>query len=156
VPHRRCTQARHLAVAIADAVGLVGAMAVELFVTEDQLLLNELAVRPHNSGHLTIEACATSQFENHVRAVLDLPLGATELIVPGAAMVNLVGGIDGTDPFSRLHHALAVSGARIHRYGKVARPGRKVGHVTATGPSVEAARATATRAAGAMVAVCAA
>ena len=141
------TAAQHLAVTAAEAVELVGAMAVELFATDDGLLLNELAVRPHNSGHLTIEACATSQFENHLRAVLGLPLGATDPIVGAAAMVNVIGAADGSDPFDQLARALSVPGARLHRYGKEARPGRKVGHVTATGPTLADARATATRAA---------
>lgn len=150
VPDDRDAEARAIARAIAEAVDLVGTMAVELFVTNDGLLLNELAVRPHNSGHLTIEACATSQFENHLRAILGLPLGATDLIVGGAAMVNVTGGPDGEDPFARLSGALAVPGARVHAYQKRARPGRKVGHVTATGPTREAAHATAAAASDAL------
>ncbi len=146
--HRR--DARRLAVTIAKAIDLHGAMAVELFATADGLLLNELAVRTHNSGHLTIEACATSQFENHLRAILDLPLGATHLSVPAAAMVNLVGRPDGTDPLDDLGPALAVPGARIHHYRKASRPGRKIGHVTATAPDVATARATARTAADAL------
>jgi len=143
-------EARTLAVAIAHHVDLVGVMAVELFVAPDGLLLNELAVRPHNSGHLTIDACTTSQFENHLRAVLGLPLGATGLEAPGVAMVNVVGPVDGGDPFDDLAPALAVPGAHVHRYQKAARPGRKIGHVTATGPTVDDARSTAARAASAL------
>ena len=150
LPVPRQSEAQHLAVLTANAIDLVGTMALELFVTADGLLLNELAVRPHNSGHLTIEACATSQFENHLRAVLGLPLGSTELIVPAAAMVNLVGGPDGVDPFLGLSGALAVPGASVHCYGKAARPRRKVGHVTATGATVALARSTAARAADRM------
>ena len=146
IPELRHAQARHLAVTIADAVDLVGIMAVELFETSDGLLLNELAVRPHNSGHLTIEACTTSQFENHLRAIVGLPLGATDLVVPAAVMVNILGPADGTDPFCRIDHALAVPGARVHRYSKTARANRKLGHITATGPSVAEARLTANRA----------
>lgn len=145
-------EARRLAVAIAHHVDLVGVMAVELFVTTDGLLLNELAVRPHNSGHLTIEACPTSQFENLLRAALGLPLGATDLDVAGAAMINVVGSADGTDPFDHLPAALAVPGAHVHSYQKTARPGRKIGHITATGPTVEEARATAAGAASALTA----
>ena len=148
---RQQDEARALAVTIARVTELVGTMAVELFATGDGLLLNELAVRPHNSGHLTIEACATSQFENHLRAVLDLPLGATHLTVPAASMVNVVGGDDGTDPLRDLAPGLAVPGARVHRYRKAARPGRKIGHVTATAPTLVAARATAGNAADALV-----
>ncbi|MFN8017584.1 MAG: ATP-grasp domain-containing protein [Acidimicrobiales bacterium] len=137
-------RAEAMARTVADAIGLVGVMAVELFATaEGDLLLNELATRPHNSGHLTIEACATSQFENHLRAVLDLPLGATDLRVPAAAMANVVAGPDGADPFDRWAEALSVPGASVHRYGKASRPGRKLGHITAVGPTVEAARAIA-------------
>ncbi|MCU1369946.1 MAG: 5-(carboxyamino)imidazole ribonucleotide synthase [Ilumatobacteraceae bacterium] len=143
-------EARRLAVAVAHLVELVGVMAVELFVTADGLLLNELAVRPHNSGHLTIEACPTSQFENHLRAVLGLPLGATDLEVPAAAMVNVVGSMDGRDPLEHLAPALAVPRARVHAYQKSARPGRKIGHITATGPTLDEARSTAARAASAL------
>ena len=144
-------QARALAVRVAHRVGLVGVMAVELFVVDDRLLLNELAVRPHNSGHLTVEACATSQFENHVRAVLGLPLGATNLRVPAACMVNVVGSADGGDPLRRLDAGLAVPGASVHRYGKVPRPRRKLGHITATGDDVAEARARAKRARAALL-----
>ncbi len=150
VSELRHTQSRHLAVTIAEAVGLVGTMAVELFETSEGLLLNELAVRPHNSGHLTIEACATSQFENHLRAVLGMRLGATDLIVPAAVMLNIVGPADGTDPFHQINEALAVPGARLHRYSKAARANRKLGHITATGSSVAQARITANRALAAL------
>ena len=150
IPELRHAQARHLAVTIAEAVDLVGIMAVELFETSDGLLLNELAVRPHNSGHLTIEACTTSQFENHLRAVVGMPLGATDLVVPAAVMVNILGPADGTDPFRRIDHALAVPGARVHRYSKTACAKRKLGHITATGPSVAEARITANRALAAL------
>lgn len=144
-------EAERLATTIATVIDLVGTMAVELFAADDGLLLNELAVRTHNSGHLTIEACATSQFENHLRAILDLPLGATHLTVPAAAMVNLVGGPGGADPLAQLGPALAVPGARVHRYQKTARPGRKIGHITATAATVETARLTAATAAEALV-----
>jgi 5-(carboxyamino)imidazole ribonucleotide synthase len=150
VPARRLVEARHLAVRAAEAVDLVGAMAVELFATERGLLLNELAVRPHNSAHLTIEACATSQFENHLRAVVGLPLGATDAVVGAACMVNVVGPPDGSDPFDGLAAALAIAGAHVHRYAKDPRPGRKVGHVTATAPTLEVARTVASRAAAAL------
>lgn len=145
-------EARRLAVAIAQLVDLVGVMAVELFVTPDGLLLNELAVRPHNSGHLTIEACAASQFENQLRAALGLPLGSTDLQFPGAAMINVVGPEDGHDPFGDLAPALAIPGAHVHSYQKAARPKRKIGHITATGPTVDEARDTASRAAAALLA----
>jgi len=145
-------EARALAESIARSVELVGTMAVELFAAPDGLLLNELAVRPHNSGHLTIEACATSQFENHLRAVLGLPLGSTDLVVGAAAMINLTGSPDGSDPLRHLSHALSVPGARVHAYQKQARPGRKLGHVTATGSTRDEAHATVSAASQALVA----
>jgi len=152
VPAALADEARHLAITVAEAVELVGAMAVELFVLDGALILNELAVRPHNSAHLTIEACETSQFENHLRAVLGLPLGATDATAPAAAMVNIVGPGDGSDPFTDMERALRVRGAHVHRYGKTPRADRKLGHVTATGTTLDAARATARRAADAIAA----
>jgi len=135
-------------VAIAAGVGVTGMLAVELFETSGGLLVNELAMRPHNSGHWTIEGARTSQFEQHLRAVLDLPLGAPVLAAPHAVMVNVLGG-DDPDLHSRLVHVMAADpGVRVHLYGKVARPGRKVGHVTALGHDIEALRDRARRAAG--------
>ena len=133
-------QARELVVALAESVGLEGLMAVELFLTADgRVLVNELALRTHNTGHLHTEAAATSQFEQHLRAVLDLPLGDPSPMVPAAAMVNVVGPADGSDPADRLAQALAVSRARVHLYGKAARPGRKLGHVTVCSSTVDSA-----------------
>ena len=120
-----------LARTLAEQIDLEGLMAIELFLTRgDRLLVNELALRTHNTGHLHTEASTTSQFEQHLRAVLDLPLGVTTPLAPAAAMVNVVGPEDGSDPASRLHRALRVPGAHVHLYGKSARPGRKLGHVT--------------------------
>ena len=137
------TEARRIAHGILEHLGVVGVMCVEMFVTgDDRVLVNELAPRPHNSGHLTIEASPTSQFEQQLRAACALPLGATGPMRP-AAMVNLLGDVwaDGEPDWAR---ALAVPGAALHLYGKAeARPGRKMGHVTALGDDVEAARATA-------------
>lgn len=132
------------AVAAIDAAGIV---AVEMFVTTDgKLLINEFATRPHNSGHATIEGAATSQFHNHLRAVLDWPLGSTRLVAPAVAMVNVLG--QGADlALANLPAALEVEGASIHLYGKEERLGRKIGHVTALGNSPEAALATARTAA---------
>ncbi len=136
--------AEELAGAVVAAIGAVGICAVELFVAADgRLLVNEVALRPHNSGHATIEACVTSQFENHLRAVLDWPLGATDLVVPAAAMVNVIPPGAGVAPAANLSDALAVPGARVHLYAKASRPGRKVGHVTVLGDSAEAALARA-------------
>jgi 5-(carboxyamino)imidazole ribonucleotide synthase len=140
-------QATTIAREAVEAVGGVGAFGVELFLLGDgQVCINELAPRPHNSAHYTIEACWTSQFENHVRAVLGLPLGDPSLRVPAAAMVNLLGShssaIDG------LAEALCEPRAFVHLYGKSEnRPGRKMGHVTAVGANVEEARARALAAA---------
>ncbi len=115
-----------------EAIQGVGVFGVEMFLTEeDEVLINELAPRPHNSGHYTIEACPSSQFDNLLRAILDLPLGSTRLIAP-AAMVNLLGETARTDGPDGLAEALAVPGVQVHLYGKAAtRPGRKMGHVTA-------------------------
>lgn len=140
-------RARELAVRIAAEIGATGILAVELFVTPDGLLVNELALRPHNSGHFTIEGCRTSQFEQHLRAVLDWPLGDPGLAAPAVATVNVIGPADGSDPRDRVAAALAVPGAHVHLYGKEARPGRKLGHVTVCGESVDAARRAARRAA---------
>ncbi len=124
-------EARHLAERAAETVGGVGLLAVELFVSDGRLLLNELAARPHNSGHLTIEAAVTSQFENHLRAVAGLPLGETDTTVAAATMVNLIGDDDGRDPRHRLAAGLAAdTGAHVHLYAKQVLPERKVGHVT--------------------------
>ncbi|MGH9043984.1 MAG: 5-(carboxyamino)imidazole ribonucleotide synthase [Acidimicrobiales bacterium] len=127
---RRATE---LALSIAERLGLWGVMAVEMFVTRGDVLVNELALRPHNSGHWTIEGSVTSQFENHLRAVFDLPLGSTEPVAPHVAMVNVLGAPDGANPAVFLHGALRVEGSHIHLYGKEPRPGRKLGHVTVTG-----------------------
>ena len=140
-------EASELALRLVEAIGATGVIAVELFVTRDGLLVNELALRPHNSGHYTIEGCVTSQFEQHLRAVLDLPLGSPSLSAPAVATVNVVGPADGSDPAERLAGALAVPGAHVHLYGKAARAGRKLGHVTACDDDVERARATAALAA---------
>lgn len=127
-----------------EAIDGVGVFGVELFLTNtNEVLINELAPRPHNSGHYTIEACRTSQFENHLRAVLGLPLGATDLIAP-AAMVNLLGANAGEANPRGLERALSVPGAKVHLYGKaLSRPGRKMGHVTALAPGGTAAEALA-------------
>lgn len=123
----------------AEVVDLVGLLCVELFVVDDEtLLINEVAPRPHNSGHLTIEACHTSQFEQHVRAVCGLPLGCTDLRVGGAAMANLLGDLwDPSGRPPRWDRAIAVPGVALHLYGKAAaKPGRKMGHLTTTGDNV--------------------
>jgi 5-(carboxyamino)imidazole ribonucleotide synthase len=125
-------QAQQLALRIAAELGVTGLLAVELFETAGGLEVNELAMRPHNCGHWTIEGARTSQFEQHLRAVLDLPLGSPALAVPAAAMANVLGGDDG-DVYDRYIHVMAADPAvRVHMYGKQVRPGRKIGHVTVT------------------------
>lgn len=136
-------QAREIALTIAEAIDATGIMAVELFHTPDGLLINELALRPHNSGHYTIEGCESSQFEQHLRAVLGWPLGRPDLRAPAVATVNIIGPADGSDPHDRVPAALAVPGAHVHLYGKDARPGRKLGHVTVCADDAETARAAA-------------
>jgi 5-(carboxyamino)imidazole ribonucleotide synthase len=140
--------AQRLGLDIAVGLEVTGMLAVELFQTPDGLLVNELAMRPHNSGHWTIEGACTSQFEQHLRAVLDLPLGSPTLAAPHAVMVNVLGG-DDPDVVGRLVHVMAHDpGVKVHLYGKEVRPGRKVGHVTVLGDDdVEALRTRARRAA---------
>lgn len=139
VPGAVAAQASALARRVMEELAYVGVLCVEFFVTADhQLLVNEIAPRPHNSGHLTIEACATSQFEQQVRAICGLPLGSTAQARP-AAMANLLGEIwaDGEPNWDA---ALAVPGAALHLYGKDdPRPGRKMGHVTVVADTVEEA-----------------
>jgi 5-(carboxyamino)imidazole ribonucleotide synthase len=141
-------RAEELTIAVAEATGVVGNMALELFLSEGELSVNEIATRPHNSGHFSIEACATSQFENHLRAILDWPLGPTELRAPAAVMANLLGRGDG-DLEAGVPRSLAapVPGVHPHLYGKTAREGRKIGHVTALGDDPEETRARAVAAA---------
>ncbi len=135
-----------------EAIDGVGVFGVELFETRDgRALYNEIAPRPHNSGHYTIEGCETSQFENALRAVLGLPLGSTRMGAPAAVMVNLLGTQDGPARTEGLSAALAVPGAHVHIYGKLAsRPGRKMGHVTALGATLEEAEVRARQAAEAL------
>jgi len=140
VDERIRAEAVRLAHAAAEAVAAIGILGVELFLgPDDAVMINELAPRPHNTGHYSIEACTTSQFENHVRAVLGWPLGETHLIVPAAAMVNLLGRRNGPAEWSDFPAALEYGRAKIHLYGKSeSRIGRKLGHVTVTGPEAEA------------------
>ena len=138
-----------IAVAVAEGIGVTGVLAVELFQTTDErLLINELAMRPHNSGHWSIDGSTTSQFEQHLRAVLDLPLGATGTRDPWTVMVNIFGGPPEGSLGDRYSSALAEHPlVKVHNYGKASRPGRKVGHVTAGGDDLDEvtyqARATA-------------
>jgi 5-(carboxyamino)imidazole ribonucleotide synthase len=139
-----------MAIRIATELDVVGVLAVELFqVDGGRLVVNELAMRPHNSGHWTIEGARTSQFEQHLRAVLDYPLGETAPTAPAVAMANVLGGrMDGMGLDERLHHLFAADpGVRVHLYGKAIRPGRKICHVTVLGPDMATVRDRARRAA---------
>ena len=136
-------RAQELALRIAHELGVVGVLAVELFETDGGIVVNELAMRPHNSGHWTIEGATTSQFEQHLRAVLDYPLGATAPVAPVVVMANVLGAPEtpsmGVD--ERVHHLFArFRDAHVHLYGKQERPGRKVGHVTVLGADLAATR----------------
>lgn len=138
-------QAQLIALRAVETLGGVGLIAVEMFLLPNgELWINEVAPRPHNTGHFSIEGCETSQFENHVRAVLGLPLGSTALRAPHVCMVNVLGHRTGT-PFPRVFgDALYVQGAHIHLYGKdEVRPRRKMGHVTVLGADPEEVRARA-------------
>jgi len=129
-------KAQHLALSIANDLSLIGVMAVEMFVKGDQLFINELAMRPHNSGHWTIEGAKTSQFEQHLRAILDLPLGDPAMVAPYAVMGNILGG-DKTDMYRPYLHLMARNpNLKFHQYKKEIRKGRKVGHVTVVGENL--------------------
>lgn len=145
-------EAVRIAVEAVSAVGGVGSFGVEMFLTkENRILVNELAPRVHNSGHYTIEGCCASQFENHIRAILGWPLGRTELVKPAAVMVNLLGDANGDSFPSGVSQALGIKGVHLHLYGKDAsKAGRKMGHLTVLGESVEGAFAKASQAAAAL------
>jgi 5-(carboxyamino)imidazole ribonucleotide synthase len=131
--------AARIGTTIAEELGVTGVLAVELFETTDErILVNELAMRPHNTGHWTIDASTTSQFEQHLRAVLDLPLGATGYREPWSVMVNILGGPDDGDLDTPAGNALGDQpAAKLHLYGKEPRPGRKIGHVTVSGEDLD-------------------
>ncbi len=137
LPAARAVQAQEIALRVARDLNVTGMLAVEMFDDGYGLYVNELAMRPHNSGHWSIEGARTSQFENHLRAVLDLPLGDPQLVAPHAVMINILGGEVG-DLYSAYRHVLARDpGLKVHLYGKQVRPGRKVGHVTVMGSDLE-------------------
>jgi 5-(carboxyamino)imidazole ribonucleotide synthase len=140
--------AQRLALRIAAELDVVGLLAVELFETADKVVVNELAMRPHNSGHWTIDGSITSQFEQHLRAVLDWPLGDTAARAPVTVMANVLGGDDGSAGLARrVPDVLGDPDVHLHLYGKGVRPGRKIGHVNICGDDVTTLRARATRAA---------
>ena len=129
-------KAQKLALDIANEIGVIGVMAVEIFVKGQELFINELAMRPHNSGHWTIEGSLTSQFEQHLRAVLDLPLGNPQMTAPIAVMGNILGG-DKEDMYRPYLHLMArTPELKFHHYKKEVRPGRKIGHVNLLGDNL--------------------
>jgi 5-(carboxyamino)imidazole ribonucleotide synthase len=147
---RLAAEAQTIARSVAEDLDVVGVMAVELFEVDGRLQVNELAMRPHNSGHWTIEGARTSQFEQHLRAVLGWPLGETTLTGPLTAMANVLGGIgpNAADLADRLPLVLAMDpGAHVHLYGKGVRVGRKIGHITVVGDDVAETRRRARAAA---------
>jgi 5-(carboxyamino)imidazole ribonucleotide synthase len=148
LPDERAVEAQRIALDIAGALGVTGHLAVELFETRDgRILVNELAMRPHNSGHWTIDGAVTSQFENHLRAVLDLPLGDPRARARWTVMVNVLGG-DYPDMYHAYLHVMARDpGVKVHMYGKEVKPGRKVGHVTVCGDDLDDVRERANHAA---------
>lgn len=129
-------KAQRLALDVAQEVGVVGVMAVEMFVKGDELFINELAMRPHNSAHWTIEGSVTSQFEQHLRAVLDLPLGDPSMSAPYAVMGNILGSNKSNMYRPYLHLMARCPGLKFHHYKKDARPGRKIGHIVLLGSDV--------------------
>ncbi|GAB3128996.1 5-(carboxyamino)imidazole ribonucleotide synthase [Tsukamurella serpentis] len=137
LPDRTAAAAESLALRLADELGVVGVMAVELFETPSgELIVNELAMRPHNSGHWTMDGAVTGQFEQHLRAVLDYPLGDTSARAPLTVMANVLGAAESPSMSmdERLHHLMArMPDARVHMYGKGERPDRKIGHVNLVG-----------------------
>lgn len=151
ISDERAAEAEQLGLRIAEELGVAGVLAVELFETDDgALLVNELAMRPHNSGHWTMNGSVTSQFEQHLRAVLDYPLGDTRALAPVTVMANVLGAEQppamGMD--ERLHHLFGrIPEAHVHLYGKQERPGRKIGHVNVLGDDPASVRERAERAA---------
>ncbi|MDQ3416031.1 MAG: 5-(carboxyamino)imidazole ribonucleotide synthase [Actinomycetota bacterium] len=142
-------QAQQIALRVAGELDVTGVLAVEMFETRDgRVLVNELAMRPHNSGHWSIDGAVTSQFENHLRAVLDLPLGSARARAPWTVMVNVLGADVDRLYDGYLHVFARDPAAKVHLYGKSVRPDRKVGHVTAYGDDLEQVRARARHAAG--------
>ena len=153
VSNAKLQETAEIAKTIANSLGVTGVLAVEMFEARDgRVLINELAMRPHNSGHFSIEGSVTSQFEQHIRAVLDMPLGSTAARAEHAVMVNLLGVDDKNDFVHVLDRALeAHPDAKIHTYGKTARAGRKMGHVTVVSDSAEHALAEARGAAAVLL-----
>lgn len=150
LPPGLAAKTQDMAIRAVEAFDLVGSVGIELFLLADgSVVINEMAPRVHNSGHYTIEACPCSQFENHLRALLGWPLGDTSLVQPAAVMINLLGSGEGPGWPSGVEPALATPGARLHIYGKAeSKPGRKMGHLTLCGESMDDTMQMAREAAG--------
>jgi 5-(carboxyamino)imidazole ribonucleotide synthase len=142
----REAQIQRVATQIAESLNVTGMLAVELFDTGEDVLVNELAMRPHNSGHWSIDGAVTSQFENHLRAIVGWPLGDTAAVAPVVVMANIIGTEHEIDEFA-VTSALLDSEIKLHMYGKATRPRRKVGHVTVQGQDLERTRLKARNAA---------
>ena len=152
LPETVAAQAQQMAIRIATELDVVGLLAVELFeVDGGGLLVNELAMRPHNSGHWSMDGAVTGQFEQHLRAVLDLPLGQVKPVAPVVVMANVL-GLDLPEVYPAYKHVMAHDpGVKVHMYGKAVKPGRKIGHVTALGSDLEETRRRAQHAAAWLV-----
>lgn len=140
LPDEVAAQATEIARDLVVEIDATGIVAVEFFLTDDGVLINELALRPHNSGHWTIEGAVTSQFEQHLRAVLGWPLGSTALRAPAVALANILGPENGVDPLERVPALIADPDVRLHLYAKAYRPGRKLGHATVLASDLDTAR----------------
>tara|TARA_B110000014_G_C20090844_1_gene571055 strand:+ start:180 stop:1334 length:1155 start_codon:yes stop_codon:yes gene_type:complete len=142
------SKALELSIKAVETIDGVGSFGIEMFYKDNEIILNEMAPRVHNSGHYTIEACQCSQFENHIRAILGLPLGSTKMIAPAAVMVNILGDKNGSGYPNGIEDAFKIDNAHIHIYGKkTSTIGRKMGHVTALGSTINEAEKTANLAA---------
>lgn len=138
ISSKKIKEAEEISIEAVKAVSGYGIFGVELFLNEDKILVNEMAPRPHNSGHYTIEACVTSQFENHIRSVLELPLGSTKMLKPTAVMINLLGKKNGTGILENYAEVTKEPNAHLHLYGKAeSRIGRKMGHITILGDDIK-------------------
>jgi len=146
LPDEVQAQATEIARNLVTEIDATGIVAVEFFLTDEGVLINELALRPHNSGHWTIEGSVTSQFEQHLRAVLGWPLGSTDLRAPAVALVNILGPDNGVDPLERVPDLIADPDVRLHLYAKGYRPGRKLGHATVLADDLDTARKKTTSA----------
>lgn len=147
VPDEIVRQAKDIAKLCVESIDGIGVFGIEFFYENGKIMVNEIAPRPHNTGHYTIEACYTSQFENAVRAILNLPLGNPEMVTPAAVMINLLGERDGVGSPTKINDVFIIPNTYLHLYNKKeSRNGRKMGHITTLGQNTEEAYQLATRA----------